>query len=445
MNYFVWIGFVVFVLVMVLLDLGLFHRKAHAMRIREALAWTLFWVLLALGFNLLVYYLYEENLGGWASVATEHADGSTAATQFFTGYLLEKSLSVDNIFVIAMIFSYFAIPLARQHRLLFWGIFGAVVLRGVMIGLGSALIERFEWVIYIFAGLLLLSAVKLLIVRSESLEPDKNLIVRFVRRLLPVTSELHGGRFFVQQAGRWAVTPMFLALVLIETTDVMFAVDSIPAVFAVTRDPFLVFTSNVFAILGLRSLYFVLAGFMDKFRYLKTSLVFVLGYVGVKMLLSHHYPIPNIVSLAIIAGFLCIGVLASVIGANRDPAKLASPLANDKARLSTTTYGMARRIVILTVGTTVILLGIAMLVLPGPGIITILVGLGILAVEFAWARRWLRHVKQKVDSVQTQISRTFIDARPIDSRNGKSKRPTELPPSQGAEPAALAETIRDRN
>ena len=303
MGYSVWVGFLAFVLVMLVLDLGVFHRQARAMRVREALAWTVFWVLLALAFNVFVFYLYNNNWT-WVSVTAGQADGRQAATQFFTGYVLEKSLSVDNIFVIALIFAYFQIPLAHQHKLLFWGILGAVVLRGLMIVIGAALITRFDWIVYVFAALLLASAVKLMISGDEKLDPDNNLAVWLIRRVFPVTGKLHDGRFFVVENGRRAATPMLLALVLIETTDVMFAVDSIPAVFAVTRDPYLVFTSNIFAILGLRSLYFVLAGFMDKFRYLKMSLVFVLAYVAVKMLLSHHYPIPNLVSLAIIGGLL---------------------------------------------------------------------------------------------------------------------------------------------
>ncbi len=333
MSYLIWIGFLVFVLSMVLLDLGVFHRKAHAFSIREAMAWTAFWIALSLAFNVLIYFLYEENWGGWTNFVTHHLTGREAATQFFTGYVLEKSLSVDNLFVIAMIFAFFAVPPAQQHRLLFWGIFGAVVLRGVMIALGAALIARFDWIVYIFGGLLLLSAAKMLMIRHDNIDPDKNLAVRLVRRFYPVSRHLDGGRFFVQHNGRRAATPLLLALVLIETSDVMFAVDSIPAVFAVTRDPFLVFTSNVFAILGLRSLYFVLAGFMDKFRYLKMSLVFVLAYVGVKMLLSHYYPIDNLVSLAIIAGILGVGVLGSILGARRDTAKLAAPRLDDVEEL----------------------------------------------------------------------------------------------------------------
>jgi tellurite resistance protein TerC len=225
--------------------------------------------------------------------------------------------------VIAMIFAYFGVPLKNQHRLLFWGILGAVVLRGIMIALGAALIARFEWIIYVFGGLLLVSAAKMMITQMENIDPEKNLMVRVVRRLYPVTHEIDSGRFFVQLNGQWAATPLFLALILVETSDILFAVDSIPAVFAVTRDPFLVFTSNIFAILGLRSMYFVLAGFMHQFRYLKTSLVFVLAYVGVKMMVSHHYPIPNLVSLAFIAGILAVGVLASLVPSRRDSTRQA--------------------------------------------------------------------------------------------------------------------------
>ncbi|MHB8974141.1 MAG: TerC family protein [Pirellulaceae bacterium] len=334
MTYMVWIGFLVFILVMVLLDLGVFHRRAHVVRIREALAWTGVWVALAMAFNVLVFFLYEESLGSWVSLETHHLSGHEAAVQFFTGYVLEKSLSVDNIFVIAMIFAYFGVPLKNQHRLLFWGILGAVVLRGIMIALGAALIVRFEWIIYVFGGLLLVSAAKMMITQMESIDPEKNLMVRIVRRLYPVTHEIDSGRFFVRLNGQLAATPLFLALILIETSDVLFAVDSIPAVFAVTRDPFLVFTSNIFAILGLRSMYFVLAGFMHQFRYLKTSLVFVLAYVGVKMMVSKHYPIPNLVSLAFIAGILAVGILASLVASRRDSTRHVASIVPGRVDLS---------------------------------------------------------------------------------------------------------------
>jgi len=287
------------------------------------------WVAMALLFSALVYILYENNYT-WASVATEHLNGKEAASQYLMGYLLEKSLSVDNIFVIAMIFSYFRVPLEMQHRVLFWGILGAVVLRGIMIALGVALINSFGWVIYIFGAFLIYTAVKMLLLRQETVDPGENPLVKLAQRLIPVTETYHGSKFFVRVDGVLMATPLFLALLLVESSDIMFAVDSIPAIFAVTRDPFIIFTSNIFAILGLRSLYFVLAGYMAKFRYLKNALVFVLAYVGVKMMISNHYHIPDGASMSIIIGILLVGVLASIKGAAADPVPLKSPLDVDK-------------------------------------------------------------------------------------------------------------------
>jgi len=425
MSIWIWIGFLLFVAVMVLLDLGVFHRKAHAMSIPEALAWTAVWVVLALAFNVLVYFLYEQNWGRGSVVSTEHLSGQQGAVQFFTGYVLEKSLSIDNIFVIAMIFASLRVPLAEQHRVLYWGILGAVVLRGVMIAIGAALIEQIEWIVYVFGALLLLSAVKMLIVRHDNIDPNRNLAVRLTKRVFPVSDHFDGSHFFTSIGGRRAVTPLFMALVLVESSDVMFAVDSIPAIFAVTRDPFLVFTSNVFAILGLRSLYFALAGLMERFRYLKMSLVFVLAYVGVKMMLSHHHPIPNAVSLAIIGGILGVGLVASLFS-GRDTAKLHSPLLNDFGELAVASYKQARRIVILVVGATVVLLGIAMLVLPGPGLVAILLGLAILAVEFAWARRWLKQLKRKTNDARKGVAK-WLQGEDVDD-NGleATEKPTDL-------------------
>jgi len=321
----VWIAFLVFVVTMVALDLGVFHRKDKVITIRSALAWSAFWITLALLFNVLIYLLYENNYS-WASLATEHLNGRQAAAQYLMGYVLEKSLSLDNIFVIAMVFSYFRVPLAMQHRVLFWGILGAVVLRGVMIALGVALINRFDWVTYLFGAFLFYSAIRMLMLRPENLEPADNPLVRLARRWLPMTDQYHGHQFLVKVDGKWMATPLLLALLLVESSDVMFAVDSIPAVFAVTRDPFIIFTSNVFAILGLRSLYFVLATYMEKFRYLKHSLVFVLAYVGVKMIISNHFDIPDGASMAIILGILLVGILASIRGGSKDPVPLRSPL-----------------------------------------------------------------------------------------------------------------------
>lgn len=326
MALWLWIGFIALVLGMLALDLGVFNRRPHAISTSESLIWTAFWVVLAFVFNIGVYYLYEYHWLGMGLEIGHQLTGKEAALQFLTGYIIEKSLSLDNIFVFALIFAYFSVPLLYQHRTLFWGIIGALLLRGVMIAIGAALIHRFDWIVYVFGGLLIITAVKMLISRPENLNPEGNLLVRTARRFYPVTEDFHENRFFSRINGQRAITPLFLVLLVVESTDVLFAVDSIPAIFAVTRDPFLVFTSNVFAILGLRSLYFALASLMHRFRYLKSSLVFVLGFVGVKMLLSHHYPIPTPVSLVTISVVLSIGVLASIVGSHRDPVPLKSPV-----------------------------------------------------------------------------------------------------------------------
>jgi tellurite resistance protein TerC len=319
----VWIGFILFILAMLALDLGVFHREAKVISMRASLAWTLAWVALAFAFSGVVYGLYGSNWFGWADLHDHDLTGGEAWVQYITGYVLEQSLSLDNIFVIALIFASLRVPREQQHRVLFWGIIGAVAMRGIMIAIGAALIARFEWITYVFAGILLLTAIKMLLAQQESVDPERNLLIRLARRLYPVTPAYHGGAFFVkldrgETAGRWAITPLFLALLLVESADVIFAVDSIPAIFAITADPFIVLTSNVFAILGLRSLFFALSGLIVRFRFLTTSLVFVLAYVAVKMLLTHSYKIPNAVSLAVIAGILGVGILASIVAASRD-------------------------------------------------------------------------------------------------------------------------------
>ncbi len=398
----VWSGFLVVVLAMVLLDLGVFHRRRRVPGLPEALGWTALWVTLALAFNVLVYFLYGEDWLGWSQLHDHALTGRQAALQFFTGYLLEKSLSLDNIFVIAMIFAYFRVPLIHQQRLLLWGVLGAVVLRGLMIAAGAALLARFDWITYLFGGLLIASAVRLLVARHDNLEPDRNLLVRLARRVYPVTADTESGRFFVRIDGRRTMTPLFLALILIESGDLLFAVDSIPAIFAITRDPFLVFTSNVFAILGLRSLYFALAAMMSRFRYLKMSLVFLLAYVGVKMILSHHHPIPAVVSLAVIGVILGVGVMASLLVGAGDPAALASPVAR-----ATTFYRLTvrtvRRAFILVAGSTLLLLGAALLVLPGPGLLTLMAGLAVLATEYLWARIWLKRARRAADEATADV------------------------------------------
>jgi tellurite resistance protein TerC len=397
MAFFVWVGFVLLVLGLLALDLGVFHRKTKAVSIKEALAWTGFWIALALAFNVFVYFLYEHHWFEFGSTLRHELDGGQAAIRFLTGYVVEKSLSVDNIFVIAMIFAYFKVPLAYQHRVLYWGILGALVMRGIMIAAGAALIAAFSWTIYLFGAILLLTAARLLVVRHDNLEPERNPMVRLVRKAFPVSDDFHGSRFFTSAGGKRAITPLFLALIVVETSDVLFAVDSIPAIFAITTDPFLVFTSNVFAILGLRSLYFAVAGMVERFRYLKMSLVFLLAFIGVKMLLSHRHPIPTAVSLAVIAGILAVGVIASIYASDRDTGRLVSPLGDELERLARVGMRQGRRVVILVVGSTVLLVGLAMTVLPGPAFLVIPGGLSILAVEFVWARRWLLRIRRGVE------------------------------------------------
>jgi len=319
-----WIGFLLLVVFLLAIDLGVHKRKPHVLSLREALAWTGFYVTLALIFCAFVYFIYQHNWLGAGVEWREDLSGAEASLSFFTAWLLEWSLSMDNIFVIALIFAYFQVPGEQQHRVLFWGILGALVLRGLMILAGITLLRHFEWVIYVFGALLLFTAVRMIAARHDTLRPHKNFFVSLCRKCFPLTDGFRGSAFLVREEGRLYATPLALALIVVETTDLLFAADSIPAAFAVTTDPFLVLTSNMFAVLGLRALYFALAGMMTRFRYLKMSLVFVLAYVGVKLLVSHHYPIPTFVSLAIILGFLGVGVLASLL--HPDTAPIHGPL-----------------------------------------------------------------------------------------------------------------------
>jgi tellurite resistance protein TerC len=307
-----WGGFILLIIFLLYLDLGVINKKAHEVKTKEALLWTLFWIFIALLFNVFVYYAYELDWIHSIGKGAEDLTGYEASLKYFTGYVIEKSLSLDNIFVIAMIFSYFQVPLKYQHEILFWGILGAIIFRGIMIVLGTALINEFDWITYIFGVFLLISAVKMMTTgEDEEYTPSKNPFLKLAKKIYPVTETVNG-KFFLVINGVKHITPLFVVLVVIETTDIMFAVDSIPAIFSVTTDSFIVFTSNIFAILGLRSLYFVLAAMMEKFKFIKMSLVFVLGFVGVKMLLIHHYQFETWVSLSVILGLLLIGVLASI-------------------------------------------------------------------------------------------------------------------------------------
>jgi len=292
-----WVSFNVFVLAMLVLDLGVFHRKAHVVSVREALVWTAVWITLAMIFNLLIYYYF----------------GKDKALEFFTGYLIEKSLSVDNIFVIIIIFSFFQVPQAYQHKVLFWGILGALVMRIIFILVGVELIHRFHWLIYVFGAFLVITGIRMLTSGDIKIEPDKNPLIRFFRKFFPVTDTFEGDQFFVVKNGKRWITPLFLVVVIIETTDLIFAVDSIPAILAISEDAFIVYTSNVFAIMGLRSLYFALAGIEKQFHYLKYALSAILIFVGVKMCIADWVKVPVEISLIIIAFVLMISVLMSFI------------------------------------------------------------------------------------------------------------------------------------
>lgn len=302
-----WILFNLFVLVMLALDLGVFHRKAHAISFKEALTWSGVWIAMALAFAALVYF--------WR--------GPQPALEFTTGYLIELSLSVDNLFVFLVLFTYFKVAKEHQHEVLFWGIVGALVMRGAFIALGVALINRFHWIIYLFGAFLIYTGIKLAIKDDEDVDPEHNPVLKVVRRLVPMTEQYEGDRFFIRRGGKRLATPLVAVLVVVETTDLLFAVDSIPAILAITRDSFIVYTSNVFAIMGLRSMYFALAGMLELFHYLNYGLAAILSFVGAKMLLSNqsvelmgiplHYEIPTGVSLLVVMSLLALSILASVL------------------------------------------------------------------------------------------------------------------------------------
>ena len=343
-----WIIFNIFVLGMLALDLGIFHRKAHAVSIKEASIWSVVWIALALIFNVGIYL-------SW---------GQEKALEFFTGYLIEKSLSVDNLFVFLMIFQYFNTPPQFQHRVLFWGILGALILRAIFIAAGAALLSAFHWMIYIFGGFLVMTGIKMYFQGDEKIKPDKNPVVRLFERMMPISKSYHDQRFFARENGKLHATLLMVVLLVVETTDVIFAVDSIPAIFAITQDPFIVYTSNVFAILGLRALYFMLAGVMEKFTYLKVGLSFVLCFVGIKMLIVDVYKIPIAVSLSVIGAVLLLSIAASwwvsKTGAVKAPADHPRPVRRS-SRFPVPAGGYAPSVAV-TIGLATILLAVLVLV-----------------------------------------------------------------------------------
>lgn len=371
------------------LDLGVLNRKAHVIRATEAMMWTGFWMTLALLFGGVVYLTYENHWFGLGLSEMHAASGREALVQYITGYLVEQSLSLDNIFVIATIFAYFRVPPQFQHRVLFWGIIGVIFMRGGMIAGGAALITTFDWSVYLFGAILFYSAVKMLALDTENINIEASRVVRLGRRLFPIHSEYEGQRFFLRIDGRLHATPLFLVLLMVETADAVFALDSIPAIFAVTTDPFIVFTSNVFAILGLRSLYFALAAIVHKFRYLKVSLAFLLAYVGVKMVLSHHYEIDPIVSLVVIAAILALGIVASIASDRRARPAPGIERPQPPEGSARMTRRQARTLLIMVLGATGALVGLVMAMGPLPWPVAGLIGAAALAGEAFWGVRLL--------------------------------------------------------
>jgi tellurite resistance protein TerC len=324
-NIWFWVGFIAFVLAMLALDLGVFHRKAHAVRPREAAVWVAVWVSLALLFAAGLWYF----------------EGSEIALTFLAGYVIEESLSVDNLFVMVVIFNYFRVPAATQHRVLFYGILGALIMRGIFIALGTLLLAQFEWILYVFGAMLLFTGVRMLFKQDEEFEGEQNRIVKLVRKYVPMTPDYRGNAFFVTENATRIATPLFLVLVLVEFTDLIFAVDSIPAIFGITRDPFIVFTSNIFAILGLRSMYFLLAAVVEKFYLLKYGLALILSFIGVKMLGEAFFHIDIMISLGVVIGTLLVSIVASLIWPR--PEEAPEPLRPDEKPTGSIFGTMLRR------------------------------------------------------------------------------------------------------
>lgn len=305
----VWTAFIALILLFLFLDLGVFNRKSHIIKTREAAIWTSVWVTFAMGFSFVIFWLFSHNL-----VANPTGiDPETAVIKYITGYLIELSLSIDNVFVIAIIFQSFSIPLMYQHRVLFWGIIGAIVFRALMIVFGVALINQIDWIVYVFGVFLIVTAYKMLKSKDTEFNPKNSVFFKLLKKVMLFTNNIQGESFFVKRMGVRAATPLFLALIIIELTDILFALDSIPAILAITSDPFIVFSSNILAILGLRSMYFLLSRMLVKFRYINYSLVVILAFVGIKLILSHHFDFPELLSLSVILLSLVGGIIASIL------------------------------------------------------------------------------------------------------------------------------------
>lgn len=388
-----WAGLYILLITLVILDLGVLHRYARHISLYEALAMSAFWISLGAGFALFVYFAYA---GNWLDINANALSGQQALLEYLAAFSIEKTLSFDNLFVMAIIFHHFRVPVIYQHRVLMWGILGAIVLRSSFILAAVYILNNVAWMNYVFGVLLLLATLKFISRYMQKNATRDNLLVKLAKRILPVDETIHDGKLLRRVDGHMVATPLFITLLLIESADLMLATDSIPAIIAISREPFILISSNLFALLGLRALYFVLASALQQFHYLRLSMVTILLFIAIKMLLIHIYPIDTLISLSVILGILLVGVLASLLDKQRGPVLATSPLADELGRIYEITFTSLKRIIILFIGTSVIIVGIIMIFTPGPAIVVIPAGLAILATEFVWARRLLRKMEQKV-------------------------------------------------
>ncbi len=396
MTVWIWFGLPLAAILLLVLETRVLHPPSRSLSISRAWFWSALWFALAVLFNFSIYLFYT----GAADIQPRQA-----ALEFFTGFLLEKSLSLDNIYLIAWIFASLRICLDCQHRVLFWGLVGMISLRSLALAGGLYLVHKVVWMDYLFGSLLLATAVKLMVSRQSRMDPRRNLAVWLSRLWFPHTEEQTGGRFWLRQSGRLAATPLFSALLLITTSNLLFAADAVPAIFAVTKDPWIALTANLFALLGLRSLYFALASLMSRLRFIRLSQVFLLLFLGVTLLLDPLRPLRPLTVLAVIGALVLAGLLASIFVPPRPGADPSSPLAEDIGHLTQLTYYGLRRLAILLIGTTVLLAGLVMLVTPGPGIVMVIAGLGLLATEVGWARVLLKRLKQETGTLAERLSR----------------------------------------
>jgi len=402
----IWLSIGLVGLAVAYLVVARLRREQPVLGTAEALAWTVFWISLALGFGVVVYAAYEQH---WLGLGTGGpvTDGRTAALQYFTGYFIQKSLSIDNVFVIATIFAYFHVSLEQQQRLLDWSLLGAVALRALAVAGGIALVDAIWWTAYVFGVLLIFTALRMLVRRGKLRGARRTLPLRLLARRWPLHAEFEGGRFFVVREGRKVATPLLPALVMIASASLVFAIDAVPAIIAVTREPFIVLSAIVFALLGLHSMYFLLARLMQRLYYLRVALAAVLGFVGIKMLLVNHYPIATGITLAVVLCALAAGALAAALFEPPEDGRPASPLAAEIEQIVSLTLRSARRIVVLVTGSTVVIVGVLMIVTPGPAILVIPAGLAILATEFIWARRLLRRFQTGARTISGSALRMF--------------------------------------